>query len=330
MSTWVRATDIDPRGPVLGELQPNVSPPQERIAAIRDAVCGVVRGKRRQVDLALVAVLAGGHLLIEDIPGVGKTTLATTLACALGSSFKRVQFTSDLLPTDLLGVSVLDPDTGHFGFRPGPIFTHVLLADEINRTTPRTQSALLEAMNERRVSIDGTTHELPRPFLVVATQNPHDYHGTFALPDSQLDRFLIRISMGYADTESERSILRSGGLSRAAIQPVATPEEVQTLVGEASRISVHTDIEDYLLALAARTRQDDRLLRGVSTRGLEALHRATRALALLHGRDHCIPEDVQELILPVWAHRVLVRSGGGNGDAETALREILWDVPAPF
>ncbi len=290
----------------------------------------VVRGKLLQIDLALVAVLAGGHLLIEDIPGVGKTTLAYTLACALGGSFKRVQFTSDLLPADLVGVSVLDPASGRFAFRRGPIFTHVMLADEINRTTPRTQSALLEAMNERRVTVDGTTHDLPQPFLVVATQNPHDYAGTFALPDSQLDRFLIRISMGYADTEAERVILRTGGLSRAAIDPVVTPAQVLALVHAAQQIAVHTDIEDYLLALAARTRQDDRLLRGVSTRGLEALHRATRALALVRGRQHCIPEDVQELIQPVWAHRVLVRSGGGNGDAEAALREILWDVPAPF
>ena len=290
----------------------------------------MVRGKEAQVELALVAVLAGGHLLIEDIPGVGKTTLATTLACSLGANFKRVQFTSDLLPADLLGVSVLDPATAQFGFRPGPIFTHVLLADEINRTTPRTQSALLEAMNERRVTVDGTTHELPSPFVVVATQNPHDYHGTFELPDSQLDRFLIRMGMGYADPESERAILRTGGLARATIAPVLSPGEVEHLVQEAAAIGVHKDIEDYLLALATRTRQDDRLLRGVSTRGLEALHGATRALALVRGREHCIPEDVQELILPVWAHRVLVRSGGGNGDAQAALREILWDVPAPF
>ncbi len=289
-----------------------------------------MRGKQRQVELALVTVLAGGHLLIEDIPGVGKTTLATTLARVLGGGFKRVQFTSDLLPADLLGVNVLDPGSGRFGFRKGPIFTHVLLADEINRTTPRTQSALLEAMNERRVSLDGTTYELPHPFVVVATQNPHDHHGTFELPDSQLDRFLIRLSMGYADPEAERAILRSGGLSRARVQPVLEPAEVVALVERAHQVSVHADIEDYLLALAARTREDDRLLRGVSTRGLEALHRAARAHALLQGRDHCVPEDVQELILPVWGHRVLVRSGSGNGDAEAALREILWDVPAPF
>jgi MoxR-like ATPase len=289
----------------------------------------VVRGKEQQVELALVAVLASGHLLIEDVPGVGKTTLATTLASALGGSFKRVQFTSDLLPADLLGVSVLDQGSGEFRFRRGPIFAHVVLADEINRTTPRTQSALLEAMNERRVTIDGTTHHLPEPFLVVATQNPHDFHGTFELPDSQLDRFLIRISMGYADPESERAILHSGGLERARIEPVLDPAGVLELIQQAARVAVHRDLEDYLLALVTRTRQDDRLLRGVSTRGLQALHRAARALALLRGRDHCIPEDVQELMLPVWCHRVQAR-GGAKGDAATSLREILWDVPAPF
>jgi MoxR-like ATPase len=204
-----------------------------------------------------------------------------------------------------------------------------VLADEINRTTPRTQSALLEAMNERRVTVDGTTRALPRPFLVVATQNPHDLHGTFELPDAQLDRFLIRLSMGYADPASERAILRSGGLSEAHVEPVLGPEEIMALVARARAVRVHPDIEDYLLALAGRTRQDDRLLRGVSTRGLEALHRATRALALLRGRDHCLPEDVQELVLPVWGHRVLARPAGMGAEASEALREILWAVPAP-
>ncbi len=302
----------------------------ERIEAATSAIRSVVRGKDGQVELALVAVLAGGHLLIEDIPGVGKTTLAYTLARVLGGSFKRIQFTSDLLPADLLGVSVLDSTTGQFAFRRGPIFANVVLADEINRTTPRTQSALLEAMNERRVTVDGNTMDLPQPFVVVATQNPHDYHGTFELPDSQLDSFLLRISMGYADSESERAILRSGGLSSAHVEPVLEPSDVLQLIQQARAVRVHTDIEDYLLALASRTRQDDRLLRGVSTRGLEALHRTTRSLALVRGREHCIPEDVQELLVPVWAHRVLLRSGAGNGDAATALREILWDVPAPF
>jgi len=313
---------VDPPSETSGSLR-------DRIAAVKQAVCGVVRGKDEVVELALVAVLAGGHLLIEDIPGTGKTTLATILARSMGGSFKRVQFTSDLLPADLLGVSVLDTSTARFRFKPGPIFANFLLADEINRTTPRTQSALLEAMNERRVTVDGHGHELPQPFVVVATQNPHDFHGTFELPDSQLDRFLIRLSMGYPDTEAERDILRSGGLAKASVEPVMGPDEVTALVQAAERVRVHPDVEDYLLALATHTRTADALLRGVSTRGLEALHRATRALALLRGRHYVIPEDVQELVEPVWAHRVLLRAGGGNGDAAQVLREILWDLPAP-
>jgi len=302
----------------------------QHIADLLQAVRSVVRGKDQVVELALVAVLARGHLLVEDVPGVGKTTLATSLAQALGGSFKRIQFTSDLLPADLLGVNVLDTSSSELRFRPGPIFANVVLADEINRTTPRTQSALLEAMNERRVTLDGRSHRLPRPFVVIATQNPHDFHGTFDLPDSQLDRFLLRLSMGYPDMEAERAILRSGGLAKADVQAVVGPEDVQRLADEAESIRVHRDVEDYLLALADRTRNDDRLLRGVSTRGAEALHRAIRALALVRGRDYVIPEDIRELALPVWTHRVLVRGALGNReDAHQALRELLWEVPAP-
>ncbi len=302
----------------------------QHIADLLQAVRSVVRGKDQVVELALVAVLARGHLLVEDVPGVGKTTLATSLAQALGGSFKRIQFTSDLLPADLLGVNVLDTSSSERRFRPGPIFANVVLADEINRTTPRTQSALLEAMNERRVTLDGRSHRLPRPFVVIATQNPHDFHGTFDLPDSQLDRFLLRLSMGYPDMEAERAILRSGGLAKADVQAVVGPEDVQRLADEAESIRVHRDVEDYLLALADRTRNDDRLLRGVSTRGAEALHRAIRALALVRGRDYVIPEDIRELALPVWTHRVLVRGALGNReDAHQALRELLWEVPAP-
>lgn len=306
--------------------------PQARIVEIRSAVEAVVRGKGEVIELALVAALAGGHLLIEDVPGVGKTTLAWTLARVLGGTFKRVQFTSDLLPSDLLGVNILDPATGTFRFRPGPVFANVLLADEINRTTPRTQSALLEAMNERAVTVDGITWPLPRPFLVVATQNPFDFHGTFPLPDSQLDRFLARVSMGYPDREAERQVLRSGGLRHAHPTEILTPDETLNLMDRVEEVQVHPEVEDYLLDLVARTRQDDRLVRGVSPRGSEALLRACRALALVRHRDHVLPDDVRELVVPVWAHRVVPRADTWAGRTEAAaqaLREMLWDVPAP-
>ncbi len=304
--------------------------PRERVAAVLEAVRRVVRGKDEVVELALVGVLAGGHLLVEDIPGVGKTTLASTLARALGGTFRRIQCTSDLLPADLLGVNVLDPRTGEFRFRPGPLFAHVVLADELNRCSPRTQSALMESMAERSVTVDGETRPLPHPFVVMATQNPFDLHGTFPLPDSQLDRFLLRLSMGYPAREAERAILRSGGLAEARLEPVLTPEEVTALVGVARSVRVHDEVEDYLLALVDRTRHDDRLLRGVSTRGAESLLGAARALALVRGRDYVLPEDLQELVLAVWAHRVLVRADDGTGDGATrALREILWEVSAP-
>jgi MoxR-like ATPase len=306
-----------------------------RIQAVRDAVRHVVHGKDDVVDLAIVAVLAGGHVLVEDIPGVGKTTLASTLACALGGTFRRVQCTSDLLPADIVGVNVLDPGTGTFRFRPGPVFANIVLADEINRATPRTQSALLEAMNELQVTVDGETHVLPRPFVVLATQNPYDYHGTFPLPDSQLDRFLLRLSMGYPDQESERAILRACAHRPAGCaetpQVVLGPEEVVDLMEQTRRVRVHPDVEDYLLALVARTRCDARLARGASPRAAEGLVRAIRALALLRGRDFAIPEDLRELAVPVLAHRVVPRhEAAGRAEAATqALRGILWDLPAP-
>lgn len=305
------------------------SPAQVSFGRLKDRVQEVIRGKDSVVELALVALVAGGHVLLQDVPGVGKTTLAATVARAMGGELKRVQFTSDLLPGDITGVNVLEP-SGGFRFRPGPIFANVVLADEINRGTPKTQSALLEAMNERRVTVDGVSHPLPSPFVVLATQNPLDFHGTWALPDAQLDRFLLRLSMGYPDRESERAILRSGASRKDGVEPALSLDEVRAVQAAVDGVTVHAEIEDYLLELVERTRTDARLLRGVSTRGAESLYRAVRALALARGRGFVIPEDVRELAVPVLAHRVVSRVDDVGGDgAALAIREILWELPAP-
>lgn len=288
----------------------------------------MLRGKQDVVDLALVAVLAGGHLLLQDVPGVGKTTLASALATAVGGSFRRVQFTSDLLPADLTGVNILDHGEGGFRFRPGPLFANVVLADEINRTTPKTQSALFEAMEEGQVTVDGTTRRLPAPFLVVATQNPYDMHGTFHLPDSQLDRFLMRLAVGYPDRSTERAILRQAG--RPVPSTVVAPEQVEALVERAMAVDVPELVEEYLLDLVRGTRSDARFVRGVSTRGAQALHRAVRARAFLEGRSYAIPEDVRALAVPVLAHRVMARSLGEADGGLEAVRGLLDELPPPL
>lgn len=299
-----------------------------QLAEASSAIKRVIRGKDEVIELALVSVLAGGHVLLEDIPGVGKTTLAQTLACVLGGSFKRIQFTSDLLPSDLLGVSILKSE--EFEFRPGPIFANVVLADEVNRATPRTQSALLEAMNEHSVTVDGITRSLPKPFLVIATQNPFDFYGTFALPDSQLDRFLIRISMGYPNPQAEAEIIRMGERKRPLVPTILSPTTVESLIDETEKVQVHDELLDYILRLATRTRQEARLVRGVSTRAVGALYRAVKALALLRGRLFVIPEDIRELIIPVWAHRVLTRGEATPGEAGIqALQVILEEIKPP-
>jgi MoxR-like ATPase len=298
------------------------------LAAARAAVCSVVRGKDATVELALVSLIAGGHVLLEDIPGVGKTTLAHALADALGGCFRRIQFTSDLLPGDITGVTVLTE--GQLAFRRGPLFANVVLADEINRATPKTQSALLEAMSERQVTVDGQPHALPPFFVVIATQNPHDFHGTFPLPDSQLDRFLMRLSMGYPDRDSEREILRRGPNPKRA-PAVLTPEAVALLAAAVEEVSVHAEVEEYLLDLVARTRTDARLVRGVSTRGAAALYHASRALALSRQRTYVTPEDIRELAIPVLAHRVQARSVGAvpGAGARRAVEELLWELTPP-
>lgn len=290
-----------------------------------------VFGKRSVVELAIICVLTGGHLLLEDVPGVGKTTLGLAIARALGGTFARVQFTSDLLPSDILGASVLDP-TGPAGpqlrFRPGPIFANVVLADELNRTPPRTQSALLEAMNEGQVSADGETRPLPTPFLVIATQNPYELYGTWPLPDAQLDRFLLRSSMGYPDREAERAVLR-GDARRDLGASAVTPAQLERLRATCAAVKMHREVEDYLLDIVAATRSTPALVRGVSTRGAEALARASRGLALLRGRDHVLPDDVRRIAPFALTHRVQARAEGTAGGAERALEAVLASVKAP-
>ncbi len=280
---------------------------------IRKAVSEVVIGRPVVVDRALTCLAAGGHLLIEDVPGVGKTTLAASLAHAVGAGFRRIQFTSDLLPGDVLGMRLPEPGTHQFKFHPGPVFAHVVLADELNRTSPRTQSAFLEAMEEGKVTIDGETHDLPSPFWVVATQNPHDAQGAYGLPDSQLDRFLIRTSVGYPDREQERVLLRRESSRSVLPQPVACPDDLRSLQMAVSRVALVAKLEDRILDLVQRTRQDPRFIRGVSPRGAQSFARALRAYALVRGRDFVIPEDVFELAGPVLSHRVLVRGETREG-----------------
>jgi MoxR-like ATPase len=281
--------------------------------------------------------LAEGHLLIEDAPGVGKTTLARSLARGIDCAFRRIQYTTDLLPSDILGVSVFNQQSGSFDFRRGPIFANVVLADELNRTTPKTQSALLEAMSEGRVSVDNHTHTLPRPFMVVATQNPVEHHGTYPLPESQLDRFLMRIRMGYPDKEAEREILRSHDHQPPIdrLVPVLRAADVLDAQIRVTSVRVEEALRDYILAIAEATRQSELIHIGISPRGSLALQRAAQAAAYLDGRDYCIPDDVKRLVLPVLAHRLVISSKYSSPlrrseQAEAVLTEILSGIEAPL
>ncbi|HUF51050.1 MAG TPA: MoxR family ATPase [Longimicrobiales bacterium] len=297
----------------------------------------VFHGKRDVVRFALAALLARGHILFEDIPGVGKTTLARSLAAALGLGFRRVQFTSDLLPSDILGVSLYNPQTATFETRPGPIFTHIVVADEINRAPPRTQSGLLEAMQEGRVTIDERTHELPRPFLVMATQNPLEHHGTYPLPESQLDRFLMRLTIGYPDERAERRILMESIDSHdpaADLTAVLDREGVLALQQRVDRVRTQDDVVDYLMAVVAATRTHARLRLGASPRGAIGLFRAARALALVDGRDFLLPDDVARMAPVCLAHRLLPHGAGvataeAHDEAAAIIEEILHATPVP-
>jgi MoxR-like ATPase len=310
---------------------------EPRLHKLQETIETVVRGKSGPVKLALVALLAEGHLLIEDVPGVGKTTLARVLAQAFDCTFRRIQFTSDLLPSDILGISVFNQSEHTFEFRRGPIFANVVLADEINRTTPKTQSALLEAMSEGRISVDNVTYPLPRPFMVVATQNPIEHHGTYPLPESQLDRFMLRIRMGYPEAEAEKEILRqpnqSAGIEQ--MEPVLTAADIVNAQQDVTRVRVDESLLDYIMAIVEATRRSEFLLAGASPRGSLALHRAAQALAHYEGRSYCIPDDIKRLAVPALAHRVIVSArysspGKRSEEAEEILNEILQGIEIPL
>lgn len=305
------------------------------VKPLLDAVGKVFVGKPEAVKLTIITLIARGHLLIEDVPGIGKTLLGVALAHAFGVTFRRIQFTNDLLPSDILGLSVFDPKDGRFDFKPGPVFSHVLLADEINRSTPKTQSALLEAMSEGQVSIDGKTHALPDPFLVIATQNPVEYHGTFPLPEAQLDRFLMRVRIGYPAHEDEMRIMRERDrpASPEAMRPALTREEVLALQARVDAVRVDDALLEYAVRVAEESRRMKGVRLGLSPRGSLALGRAARGHAVLEGRDHCVPDDFKAVAVPVIAHRLLLDSSlygvARVDEAEQAVADLLKAVRAP-
>lgn len=309
----------------------------DKINRLQQAIETVIKGKPEAVRLGIVTLIAGGHLLIEDVPGVGKTTLAHALARALRCTFQRIQFTSDLLPSDVIGLSIFNQHTGVFEWKPGPVFANVVLADEINRTTPKTQSALLEAMAERHVTAEGVTHPLPAPFIVLATQNPIEHHGTYPLPESQLDRFMLRLRIGYPGLEDERQILRDREVSDPLedIRPVMTAGEIVQLQQSVADVSVDDSLVDYLMRIVAATRDSEMLDLGVSPRGSLALFRAAQAIALTEERSYCIPDDIKRLVVPVFAHRILVSTRFSSSmrrseEAEAVLQEIMKTVSVPL
>jgi len=309
----------------------------EQIERLQRAVETVIKGKPEAIRLAIVTLIAGGHLLVEDVPGVGKTTLAHALARALDCVFQRIQFTSDLLPSDVIGLSVYNQHSGIFEWKPGPVFANVVLADEINRTTPKTQSALLEAMAERHVTVEGMTHDLPAPFIVLATQNPIEHHGTYPLPESQLDRFMLRLRIGYPAPADEQKILRDREYADPLdeLEPVMSAREVVELQQAVASVAVDDALVQYLMRIVAATRNSEMLDLGVSPRGTLSLFRAAQALALGEDRTYCIPDDIKRLVVPVFAHRIVVSSRFSSSlrrseEAEAVLNEILKTVSVPL
>jgi MoxR-like ATPase len=309
---------------------------KDKLGELEAALGEAIRGKAEALRLSLVCLLARGHLLIEDVPGVGKTTLAHALARSVRCEFHRLQFTADMLPSDVLGVTIYNAHTQAFEFKKGPIFTNFLLADEINRATPKTQSALLEAMNEQQITIDSRSYPLAEPFMVIATQNPVEHHGTYPLPESQLDRFLMRIRIGYPDAVAEREILRSAEANRTgAVRAVLTAEELVQIQDAVAKVSVDDGIVDYMMAIVEKTRSHEALSLGVSPRGTRALYRAAQALAVAEGRDYVIPDDVKRLAVPVCAHRVVVNSRVALANraadwADRTMQEILTLIDVPL
>ncbi|MGH9949305.1 MAG: AAA family ATPase [Pyrinomonadaceae bacterium] len=307
------------------------------IAELRRSVESVIRGKSETVKFALVTLFARGHLLIEDVPGIGKTTLANAVARALDLSIQRIQFTSDLLPSDVIGLSIFNQQSGDFEWKAGPIFSNVVVADEINRATPKTQSALLEAMAEEQVTVDGVSRQLPLPFIVIATQNPSEHHGTYPLPESQLDRFMLRLHMGYPGIEDERRILRDREKINPLmeIEPVLSQRDVADIQESVTKVRFDESLVDYLLQIVAATRKSDSLELGISPRGSLALFRSAQALALIEGREYCIADDVKNLVLPCFAHRLIVSSRASGlksrtREAEEVLDGILQSVAVPI